>query len=53
MSWKGFKSDFDADLPARPSMDVVMDDIERTKINDVLYDFIQNNCGKLTLNIRF
>ena len=50
MSWKGGKSDLVADLPARPSMDVVMDDIEKTSVNDVIYDFIQQNCGKFKLN---
>ena len=50
MSWKGVKSDLVADLPARPSMDVVMDDIEKTSVNDVIYDFIQKNCGKFKLN---
>lgn len=25
-------------------MDVVMDDIEKTSVNDVLYDFVRNNC---------
>ena len=53
MSWKGVKSDLVADLPARPSMNVVMDDIEKTSVNDVIYDFIQRNCGKFKLNPNF
>ena len=53
MSWKGVKSDLAANLPARPSMDVVMDNIEKTSVNDVIFDFIQQKCGKFILNSVF
>ncbi|CAG5112381.1 Oidioi.mRNA.OKI2018_I69.chr2.g6601.t1.cds [Oikopleura dioica] len=44
MSSKGIKFDARPTLPARPSMGVVMDDIEKTCISDVLFDYIQQNC---------
>ena len=50
MSWKGLPSDFAPDLPTRPSMDVVMDDIEKTSVNDVIYEFIQQKCGNMIFN---
>ena len=46
MSSKGIKFDARPTLPAKPSMGVVMDDIEKTCISDVLFDYIQQNCRK-------